>query len=1074
MKISHKLLFMVSIPIIGLLYFMANQTIEKYVAVKEINLLQQFTNASIRSSALIHELQKERGMSAGFLGNKNDKFFKKLQKQRVATDEEIKKTENLLKTINNVEPIINTIKNVKNNVINELDKITTIRKEVDEFAISVGEELEYYSNIIDQIFIIIKRMFKISPNIKLSDANIEFSNMITAYINLMQAKEKAGLERATLSNTFNRGYFSPGMYERFILLLVSQNIYTNTFLSFANSNQKEFYNNTIQGKVVDEIKKIREVALKKELKYKLNADLFKFTGIGGLIYQFNNYILSGDLKYFDMFSKHYENLQNVIRNYKSLPNVSDTDLGNINILQKTFGKFKENLSKIDELKTRQKNAEEIYSVVKVDEESAIKATRELFGGGNLGVDPIHWWDVITVKINLLKTVEDYISNNLKECSDEFKKKALLIFKSYLIIISVAILLTIFLSYLIARSITHPLKKLVKASNKISEGNRDIIIEATSNDEIGELSNAMRHMLSSIKEVEKELCNSRDEMELRVQDRTRTLSKLNKQMEVEISERKTVEEKIHKLSQAVEQSPVSVMITDTKGDIEYVNSKFCQLTGYTIEEVIGKNPRFLQSGKTDPVNYKELWDNITFDSEWVGELHNRKKSGDLYWELASISPIKNQKNEITHFLAVKEDITHRKHIENELSMERLSLESKVQKRTNELQKSLGKLREMNVQLIKAKQAERKFLSFMSHELRTPLNGILGYTDLLRGKAYGELNENQREFAEEIDISGKHLLLLINDLLDVAKIDADRMELHVEEISSKEFIEIAASMMKMEFHKKNISFNVSLDPTIKLVNADQRRCRQIMLNLLSNAVKYTSESGHVEIHAGNYKDEKIKIEVSDTGIGIPGDDIDKVFSEFYQVDRKRDEQLGGTGIGLALTQRLVKMHRGEIGVKSESGKGSTFWFTLPASRNNDSSICTKNTETELPSVDIIGRRILLVEDNQVNLKMMLKTLSIKGPEIEVARNGKQAIDLAESFNPELILMDIRMPVMDGIEATRKLRSIQRFSKIPIIALSASTGIDAEHKHVAAGCTEHIPKPIQSNVLFKMLDKYLTNQK
>ncbi|MGR3219429.1 MAG: ATP-binding protein [Candidatus Anammoxibacter sp.] len=407
----------------------------------------------------------------------------------------------------------------------------------------------------------------------------------------------------------------------------------------------------------------------------------------------------------------------------------------------------------------------------------------------------------------------------------------------------------------------------------------------------------------------------------------------------------------------------------------------------------------------------------------------------------------------------------------LAKERKNLEKRVDARTNELRKSLVKIEKTNIELILAKQAQSKFLSSMSHELRTPLNAIMGYTDLLNVKAYGSLNEEQSGFVKEITSSGKHLLSFINDLLDVAKIDANAMTLQPEEISPEDFIGAAVRMLSLQFRKKNIKVETFIDPGIDVVTADVRRCKQIMINLLSNAAKYTNESGRVAIRVTKEDDLFIKVEVSDTGIGVAKDDIGKIFSEFYQADKVRDEQLGGTGIGLALTHRLVKMHGGNIGVLSDLGKGSTFWFTLPY--RQPQSLDVKTSREDLPpgAINLTNRRILIVEDNEVNLKMMLKILSTSGPEIAVANNGVQAIEITKSFNPELILMDIRLPVMDGMEATKRLRNIPAFFSTPIISLSAGAGKEAESDYAAAGCTAHLSKPIETDELFKVLEKYLT---
>lgn len=371
---------------------------------------------------------------------------------------------------------------------------------------------------------------------------------------------------------------------------------------------------------------------------------------------------------------------------------------------------------------------------------------------------------------------------------------------------------------------------------------------------------------------------------------------------------------------------------------------------------------------------------------------------------------------------------------------------------------------------ANRAKNNFLSTMSHEFRTPLNGILGFTDLMRGQFFGKLNEKQLEYVNQIDDCGKHLLALINDLLDMAKIDAGAMELDMGALSPEEFIEATTTMMLGQFRKKNITLETSIDPTLSNITADIRKCKQIMLNLLSNAVKYSDEGGSINIHAANDGESNIKIKVSDTGVGIEAEDIEKIFSEFHQADHVRDEQLGGTGIGLALTRRLVEMHEGKIGVESELGKGSTFWFTLPINKMSDKTADKPEEKHEATESHPTGHRILVAEDNKINLKMILAMLSIHNHKVVVAENGKEAVELAQSFKPELILMDIRMPVMDGVEATRQLRAMPDFADTPIIALTASTGKEAVERQIAAGCTAHFSKPLQTKELFAVLEKYL----
>ena len=420
-----------------------------------------------------------------------------------------------------------------------------------------------------------------------------------------------------------------------------------------------------------------------------------------------------------------------------------------------------------------------------------------------------------------------------------------------------------------------------------------------------------------------------------------------------------------------------------------------------------------------------------------------------------------------------EIKRRKRIEEELVKERLNLEKTVEARTGELRESLIKLECLNSNLEQVNLVKTRFLSSMSHEFRTPLNAILGFADLLEGQFFGKLNDKQLEYANQIDNSGKHLLSLINDLLDITKIDAGKMDIELDDVSQREFIDAPLALMGNQFKNKKIAMKTSFDPALKIVTVDVLKCKQIMLNLLSNAAKYTPENGQVDIRILKDGNSQIRVEITDKGIGIEPKNIEKIFSEFHQADRVRDAHLGGTGIGLALARRLVELQGGEIGVESELGKGSTFWFTLPLKKSANKISGKKeekiNTERTFP----MGHRILVAEDNGVNLTMILEMLKIHDHKVTVAKNGREVIDLAHSHKPELILMDVRMPVMDGMEATRCLRAMPEFLNIPIIALTASADSESIKHHLASGCTEHLAKPVQSKKLFAVLSKYLRNK-
>ncbi|MDM8554722.1 response regulator [Desulfococcaceae bacterium HSG7] len=416
---------------------------------------------------------------------------------------------------------------------------------------------------------------------------------------------------------------------------------------------------------------------------------------------------------------------------------------------------------------------------------------------------------------------------------------------------------------------------------------------------------------------------------------------------------------------------------------------------------------------------------------------------------------------------------RKQTESALRKAHDEMERRVEERTRDLKKVLAELEHTNLRLQDINRHKNQFLSTMSHELRTPLNGIIGSADLLREQLFGPLNPKQLSYTKQINDSADHLLALINDLLDIAKIDAGAITVDLEYLALTDWIDTTLAIMKAQFRKKRLTLEIIKDPSITHIDADRRKCKQIMLHLLSNAIKFTPQDGQVKVRTSKKNDRFLLIEVSDTGCGVKEDERDKIFSEFYQTEQVRTDPIGGTGIGLALTRRMVEMHEGEIGVKNQPvGPGSVFWFTLPLKLAHVAEANEEETSAngKADGAKLTGRRILVVEDNEINLSMVLDMLSIHEHKVSVAKNGQQAIDLAQTFKPELILMDVKMPMMNGLEATRILRAMPVFAKIPIIALTASVEKEDQSAQTKAGCTAHLSKPIKTKELFDIIECYL----
>jgi len=328
----------------------------------------------------------------------------------------------------------------------------------------------------------------------------------------------------------------------------------------------------------------------------------------------------------------------------------------------------------------------------------------------------------------------------------------------------------------------------------------------------------------------------------------------------------------------------------------LNPKFCEITGYTKEEALGQNPRILKSGEMPVQKYKELWDTVSSGEVWRGEFHNRKKNGELYWEWATMTSIKNDHGEITNYIAIKEDISLRKQMEVDL----IAAKEKAEE---------------------SDRLKSAFLANMSHEIRTPLNSIIGFSELLADTHF--VDDQKDEFIHHIIVNGNNLLNIISDIVDISKIEAGEITIRKSKIAIKNLLDEIRAMNLTQANEKQIKFNCTCD----CVWADKERLHQILNNLIVNALKFTSK-GFIEVGCkpiGN----TIQFHVKDTGIGIPTDFHQKVFDRFRQVEASYSRKYGGNGLGLAISKNLIELMGGTIWVESESGKGSTFYFTLPRS-------------------------------------------------------------------------------------------------------------------------------------------------
>ncbi|BAY64945.1 two-component hybrid sensor and regulator [Calothrix brevissima NIES-22] len=432
--------------------------------------------------------------------------------------------------------------------------------------------------------------------------------------------------------------------------------------------------------------------------------------------------------------------------------------------------------------------------------------------------------------------------------------------------------------------------------------------------------------------------------------------------------------------------------------------------------------------------------------------------------------RNSQGQAQRIIGINYDISHRKLAEIQLQQ------------TNQ------QLAASNAELARATRLKDEFLATMSHELRTPLNAILGITEALQDEIYGIITEKQKQSLQTIEQSGNHLLELINDILDLSKIEAGQLELHYTKVAINPLCQASLAFIKQQAFQKRIQLEVKIQPYLPELMVDERRIRQVLINLLNNAVKFTPAGGRITLEVTYEKltleaemtsvQNFIRIAVIDTGIGIAPKNLNKLFQPFIQIDSALNRQYNGTGLGLVLVKRLVEIHGGKVGVSSELGVGSCFTVDLPCGNISEAAELVNSESSKLNSPLITTAEnsplILLAEDNEANIFTFSTYLEAVGYRMILARNGQEAIALTKSQSPNLILMDIQMPVVDGLEAIQQIRLDPNFTHLPIIALTALAMPGDEEKCLVGGANKYLCKPVKLQQLVALIQQLLDASK
>lgn len=661
--------------------------------------------------------------------------------------------------------------------------------------------------------------------------------------------------------------------------------------------------------------------------------------------------------------------------------------------------------------------------------------------------------------------------------------------------------------------------------------------------------------------------------------------------MDITSRKEMMEELNMYYKIVEQSPLPIILTDLDANIRYVNPKFTDLTGYEYEEVLGKRISLLKSGKVSDETYKQLWNTITTGNTWKGEFYNKKKDGNFYWERAIITPAINREGKAYQYIAIKEDITEIKKmnqaledIRNDLEVSKaLLLESeknlKDAQRTSKiaqwqhdyitgeitwtdmiyeileindsnkitshdyilnilhpgdktsvadlyeeslknkksyeiiyriilgdgkikwimekanifsndkgeiskiigiiqditelktaeenLKKETERANKLRILAENSNKAKSDFLATISHEIRTPMNAILGFSKLI---LESNLSEIQKNYVEKIEISAKSLLGIINNILEISKVESDKLEIENVPFNLNEIIDSVIKIASYAAEEKKLTLIKNIEKEVPLhLIGDKTKLQHILANIVNNAVKFTSK-GSVEINVTIIENLlnkcKLMFTIIDTGIGIPPSQLENIFEPFTQAEMSISRMYGGTGLGLTISKKMTELLGGKIYLESIKDEGSTFYIILPfdkQAKSKDSCLIECSDYQHLKELSV-----LVVEDNDINSELMVNILEKYGIMTEVAENGVQALKKLEEVKFDIILMDISMPIMDGYKTTKEIRKRYGFS-VPIIAMTANVFETDINKSLNSGMNDHIGKPIDVDDLLSKINKW-----
>jgi len=1016
LKIRTKLFAFLIVPIITILYFSITGINLKYQESIRTQKSLDFINMSLIISNMIHELQNERGLSTGFLISNGTKFKSALEKQRLKTDAKRKLFTEMISTKNHQHDYWG-LHDLLISLQNKLEQLSTLRTDIN--TLKNNNSFDNYSTI-NSIGL------EITTHYHALIHDFSLARHIDAFTTLLWLQERSAQERGLLNGIFLSGKLTARQFRELSSYSNEQETLTTHFMNIASHKQQSHFQEILKHPVFQEVSDFQTAAINKASKNDLLNSLQILIGYGGLIHNFKNHVIRGNSIYQQRYKKLYANALRIIEKYRNLKGMSKREIDSLNVIETVFLDYLRLIKTANNLRKNGQTIEEIDAIVRINDQPALKAIEYLHTSVT-GLDTSTWWTTSSKRILLIKKVSDVIKADMLMHAKNIRSATTSSLYLNLLLTIVCLILTAYLGYhLIHRVVGGIINIANHMTNMQERGDFSRMIETEGKDEIGEVVNAFNNL---------------------------------------IHERKKAEEQLNLAAAVFNNTKEAITVTDADNQILMVNPSFTSITGFELNEVIGKNPSILQSGKHDRAFYKNLWSTLLQKDHWIGEIYNRRKNGEVYPEMLNISAIKNDEDEIIMYIGMFLDISDKKRLEDK-------------------QKSLSD------QLLQAQKMESlgQLTGGIAHDFNNMLAAILGYTDLAKIHLATTLSDETLDnYLHEIGEAGNRAKHVVEQLLSFSRNSKTTESLPVEiaplvNESIKMIRPLLPSTIELTPQLPEDGFTVIANPILM---------HQVIMNLCINSRDAITDYGKIsfevnKVHLDNkacsachkpISGDFIEICISDTGEGIDKKDIDNLFNPFFTTKELGSQK--GMGMGLAMVHGIMHDLNGHIIVESEINKGSKFRLLFTAEKNND--VAGDINTTTINNIKPEGSElmtnnetanIMCVDDEKSLANFMKEILEMNGFNVTAFTESDEALSHFKKHPGEfdLIITDQTMPKLTGSEMAQAMMEIN--PDIPVVLCSGYSESMNKENAQEIGIKAYLEKPVNMQTLLSAINELKKN--